>query len=407
MLFLRARAVASLPGLGGPEPGVIEMRAPLRYRLADRAPSGEPRVRRQEWNRASDWARLIRNATYGAAGSPLRLHAGELTGVTLGRGTQLIDYFNVVNPDVYHLGLDAEVRVGAARARALTDDVLAPEVLGALLEIDVAPDSFPRWARSIVVGAALAADRAAPIALSGAPPDGDDPAVAASDLFVGGGPSLAWWPWRAEDAGVGLWGEVDWQEGLGRGEHLGVIGRAALGAHAALEIKGEVIWAHERYVPRYIGPLYTLERFEAGGLGAPGPAPKLAAARALRPRDDRYWGGSVLLRTEAKSLALWVRAIAPERTPGGAGLSAALRAEPLPGWTVAGFFARNLADGLGDAISLERALVATETRVFFWQRYLYAVGRWNRRWRGAAGGGLEEVPDWHVGVGAQVRLSGT
>lgn len=87
----------------------VGLGAPVRLRLNDAAPTdgcAAPGIRCQDWDRWSDWTRILRHLDLGDWRDHFQLHVGDLTGVTLGHGELVWRYYNNLlmdewNPGVY------------------------------------------------------------------------------------------------------------------------------------------------------------------------------------------------------------------------------------------------------------------------------------------------------------------
>ncbi|MEL6180918.1 MAG: hypothetical protein AAFS10_18300, partial [Myxococcota bacterium] len=81
----------------------LALQLPLRLRLADREPEDNDLIRAEDWDEVAEFMRVVRLAEYGVPDDPLYVRAGELSGATLGHGTIMNRYYNVIDVDHYQL----------------------------------------------------------------------------------------------------------------------------------------------------------------------------------------------------------------------------------------------------------------------------------------------------------------
>jgi hypothetical protein len=202
-------------------------------------------LRDNDWDEKSEYLSILRYAVYQYGANrddrdfDLSLAAGELVGVTLGRGALMRQYASGLHVDHRRLGLELRTGTKAWRGDVVVDDVAAPRIVGARLlhRID-----------AIELGAQVASDLSLP--------DGDARhavVMVATEQAIGGS--------TAGDTLEGsLYLSEAWQVGFGGGVHAG----SRVGVIFPEEIKvglfGEARLATSGYVPRWFGPLYEAER---------------------------------------------------------------------------------------------------------------------------------------------------
>ena len=111
----------------------IAPRLPIRFRLLDKSPKDRSILRKQDWDEASDWMRLLAYFRYGHVGSPLYIRVGELTGVSLGHGTIVSRYYNNVNMDHYQGGIYTYFDQDLIGGEVIVDNILGPEMVATRL----------------------------------------------------------------------------------------------------------------------------------------------------------------------------------------------------------------------------------------------------------------------------------
>lgn len=121
----------------------FELGGALRIRLLDAPPAQRAEdhggfLRREDWDERSDFGQLLRELWLGSEDSRVRLRAGPLRRLTLGRGLLINRYSNRLNPNYHPAGGVATFDGGPFQAQALASDLLAPRLFAAQLTGDVA-----------------------------------------------------------------------------------------------------------------------------------------------------------------------------------------------------------------------------------------------------------------------------
>src|SRR5690554_232776 len=140
------------------------LQVPLRLRLADRDPQQNSLLREEDWLELSDYLRIIRRLEYGTINDPLYLRLGELGGASLGNGTLIGGYYNVITTDHYRLGLRAHLDLEKYGVELLANNLASPNLLG--LRAHLRPTTFIedvlRTLDRLQLGASLVTDLRAP-----------------------------------------------------------------------------------------------------------------------------------------------------------------------------------------------------------------------------------------------------
>lgn len=257
----------------------VGLGAPLRLRMHDADPQdacATPGLRCQDWDRWSDWTRVLRHLDIGEPNDPVQVHVGDLTGVTLGHGELLWRYYNNQlfdewNPGVYLSAQQRDWGFSAVMRHALQWSMAAARASGR-------PVSRGWW-RSLEFGVQAAAERRRRSVV------GD--VAAGGWRFVEGlsdQPQLN----VVLDLSQPLWRGQGWVLGSWVAGGIQGVDRPALGAHAGLRLQAAsatrsvAITAEARvgdrdYLPARFDPSYELTL--AGGRASSNPG------AALR------WGG--------------------------------------------------------------------------------------------------------------------
>ena len=143
----------------------LAIQSPLRLRVADNTPEDDGILRGQDWDGRSDWARIVRSVRFQKTfvDGKVDLHGGELNGIHQGYGEIVCHYFNSIDMDHYHGGIDGFADVRGNGLELMLDDVIAPAIFTG--RIFLAPFSwFSRrpLARRFQIGVYLFVDKGVP-----------------------------------------------------------------------------------------------------------------------------------------------------------------------------------------------------------------------------------------------------
>lgn len=274
----------------------IGLGAPLRLRVHDADPKDScatPGLRCQDWDRWSDWTRLLRHLDIGDSRDPYQLHVGDLTGVTLGHGELLWRYynnqlFNEWNPGVYLTAQQRDWGFSAVMRNALEWSMAAARASGKPVTRG--------WWRSLEFGVQAAVERRSRGVVSDIPAGGwrfhqelsSDPQInVVLDLSQ---PLLSGQGWL-----LGSWlaGGVQGVDQPALGGHFGLRLHAA-SATRSLAITAEGRVGDPGYLPARFDPSYELT---------------LAGARtAASPVSGAQWGGRGSLEMSASGIGRTVLA---------------------------------------------------------------------------------------------------
>ncbi|WP_338262372.1 hypothetical protein [Corallococcus caeni] len=117
---------------GGPEFG-LNLGAPIRLR----AWGGPGRVRREDWDRLSDWGQLVRGLKLGSDAAPVGIWLGALEDYSLLSAHLVRRYSNRTNPDYHPAGGFLTGTAGPLYTEAFASDVLGARMMGGEVALDV------------------------------------------------------------------------------------------------------------------------------------------------------------------------------------------------------------------------------------------------------------------------------
>lgn len=374
----------------------IELIAPLRLRLRDDDPQDNELIRTQDWDQNADLLRILRTLRYGDSTTPVALALGATGPQSIGHGTLVFNYFNLISPDLYQLGLVARADQPWGGLKLMADDLLDPS-------LTVARASFYP-ATSLAIGATFMADWKAPTRLAEAPDGslvvapGQQPQIAQTSRAIWWGADLTWWT-TLSPLIWSLYADLNWHTQRGQGAHLGSQIAAALGP-LKWRLRAELTLSWGGYIPRYVGPLYELDRLQSAGFNAPIPLPRARLATTLNQSARPGFFADMELRIDPLEAALTIAASQQGQDATTSTIFAMLHLHPTQDLWLASTLAHQ---GSWDVFGSGRALWLNEAR-YNLTSWLYAHGRFNRLWRLHPEGRFEGIPEAFLGLGVDVAL---
>ncbi|QRK10011.1 hypothetical protein JQX13_07900 [Archangium violaceum] len=129
-------------GVRGGEEFEFELGAPLRLNLWDQEPKQtgpdySGRLRRQDWDEASDFAQILRGLRIGRDDGRFQLRAGAFSTYTLGAGWLVNRYHNRISPDYHPAGANFTAYLGPTRVELFASDVLARRLFAGEFRLDL------------------------------------------------------------------------------------------------------------------------------------------------------------------------------------------------------------------------------------------------------------------------------
>jgi len=386
----------------------IAPRLPMRLRLIDESPETDGVVRKEDWDEASDWARLLAFVQYGGYGQAFFVRYGELNGVTIGHGSLVNRYFNTIDVDHYQGGLFAGLDGGFAGGEVLLDNVLDPELFvgrGYVRPFSLF-ESWPRVVRDLKFGVTAGADVEAPLAVA-----------------TGHGGFFAhpdWQPVVLADEVAGLFGvdvevpavslphldlvpylDVATVDGKGAGLHLGTYFNVRFNRRNTLNLRLEYRFQGEGYEPGYISPFYEIQRFSH--LGGDPKLDLLRRGEIGHEHSGFYVEGDLKLGTVFRYTALY----ATRGGKRGQDLMMRLRLRDVGPLRLSLFFGRVGFDGLDNLFAADRTVWGTSLRVLLTDWFFVTgtvVNEWWLRHEEDGAGYFETTTNFSFGVGLQIQV---
>ena len=383
--------------------------APLNLRTVDEDPQDEGVVRREDWDEASEWFRILRFVEVGhPRKGPLYARYGELVANTMGHGTIVDAYYNSIDLDHYQGGLAFRLDLGPFGGELLADNLADPSVLGTRL--------FARPVRIVTGDTGLLGRLTTAISIVTdlfAPTRAilDDEKV--QEISETGFP-------RATREGTTLIGfdlelplldsdelvvmpylDLNSHIGAGGGAHLGVLNLWEPSDSFRLSIRLEARLLGPGYLPGYISALYEIERFRYRNA-----VPKLAYARSDEADVTNGGGMAELGATIFDALVVKGRYEGSGRVSDDSMWLQASLPYLGPFRMQATYLKRN-ADSFESLFDPDGAMLVADARYKFFGP-LVAQALFSREWRverdGAERGSYKTTDTWEVGVLAELEF---
>lgn len=379
----------------------LALQAPIRLVVSDGAPEQEGLIRERDWDRTGDYLRILRSISYGRPSEALYLRGGELTLRTLGHGTIVDGYTNVIGPDRFEFGVESNINTKYGGLEFLLDDVTQPQVVGGRLY--ARPWGFfdsNDFLKSVALGFTVMADVDSPVRVA---VDGDgyqlddelQPVVEASETTYAVGFDVEFVSLDSDDAALTHYfdGNILVEA---PGFHIGTLLDLNLSERFKMGIRGEVRAIGRGYIPGYFSPLHEIDRYAYLGWGVTLPEPKRRVAASIA---ESTMGGLIGVDLE---VAPWVSvgaSYAGHRGAANDSLTLSLDVGPVGPVRAGAYYFRQNFDGFGDAFDLDGSIAVAEVRSAIWGP-TYIFGSYMRSWRLLADSGYETINDWNAGIGA-------
>lgn len=422
----------------------IGVQIPLKFRVYDQDPKSDSPwyYREEDWDEFTDWLKILRFVQYAEERDPFYARVGEFGGSNIGHGTILGRYYNNLELDHFHIGLDTKVNLEQAGGEFLVNDMVVWNLVG--LRGYFRPfqvfmkDKVPAIFKRLSFGMSFITDYRAPNlpklvldSSTGNPvldKDTGNEEYAVTDkqlqLFH---ENVAWMYgfdielelYKSERILVLPYLDINTMRFETSGTHLGVLNNFLFWSTKA-EIRLEYRMMGKRYSPVYFNALYDLERVSF----LPLEELALPGATLVEPTVPKYnylmkannWlDGELQFRHGLYGELFWMIGEkfgiggSYEDYQGGFNTSWMLRAHIIKLFdaiTASTYLTRRNFDGFGDIKSLDRAFLVAEARWYF-SKPFFLFGQFQRYWQladsddpEAAGGKEYETEDtYNVGVG--------
>ncbi len=242
----------------------------------DRATENMGKLRRADWDEASDFAKIIRHLVIGGQERPFYLSLSRLYDQSFGHGTVVRHYNPNIDYNTARLGANIDISRSAIGFQAMANDLVRPDVIGALGFVrPFRPFSDNVMLRSLSVGASYVRGSNQPLGLKyekglfGPSFDQPIPQVSEKNLDLVGskfhqasvvGFDLETKIVRSEWADIKLYGDFDKMLDYDSGITLGSLFRFSFGQPAkhALRARAEVSHFGAAFLPNYFDTFHDI-----------------------------------------------------------------------------------------------------------------------------------------------------
>ncbi len=398
----------------------VGIQVPLRLRVVDEDPQNDGVFREEDWDEPSDWTRVLRYVSWGQPNDDIYARLGVLAGTTLGHGTIVDRYYNVIDADHYQTGVQLHLDFGVAGGQTFLDNLLDPEILA--LRGYVRPfrivDGMSKALQNIYVGTTLAIDFAAPNRVEGdsnhfdsegkAKPVLDDDGViqATTNTLFLWGLDIGWALQPIEWWAITPYMDINVLGATGgAGFHLGILQSFDIAKAVKIGARVEYRAMDGDYAPSYINSWYEIERFSYGKSGVP-------KGRVLKDISDTDAADETLHGWHASLDVTVLDAITisgiREDYEGSdnANLMLRLLLPYIAGFKLNAYYAKRNFGGIEEAFDLDQALLIAELKYKFWGP-MFAYATYAREWKviddiaSDDHGDYETINTWDAGIGVE------
>ncbi len=245
----------------------------------DRATQNLGKLRRADWDQASDFAKLIRYAVVGGQEQPFYLNLSRLYDQSLGHGTVIRQYNPNIDYNVARLGTVMDFNRSAIGIQGMANDLVRPDVIGMMLFVrPFRPFSESIFWRSLSAGFSWAHGVNQPRTLLYEPglftPSFDQPIPRVGDNLnlVGGkfaqmdvmGVDLEAKVLRTNESDLKVYLDYQKMREHGQGFTLGTLGRFSYGRPAwrAVRTRAEVSLFDADYMPNFFDSFHDIFQYQ-------------------------------------------------------------------------------------------------------------------------------------------------
>lgn len=396
----------------------LGVQVPLRFRVIDKDPEDDGVIREEDWDEVSDWTRVVRYISWGKPKDWIYARIGVLSGTTLGHGTLVDRYYNVIDADHYQTGIQFHLDMEYAGGTFFLDNLIDPELFGVrgyvrpLKWIDT-----HKIFQKLVVGTTLVMDAVAPLSpildanqkFRTINDDGDLEVTSSQMVLFGF--DIGWevlstsWVALEPYMDVNVLGQTG-----GAGFHLGLLSTFDIAGAVTIGTRVEYRAMDADYAPSYVNSFYEIERNDfLGG------EPKLNYFLGIdeRGEDSTVHGWHVSMDINILKAVTISALLEDYQGPDNANLLIRLLLPYIAGVKLNVYYAKRNFDSASEAFDLDRGLLVAEAKYKFWGP-MFAFARYSREWKinkdeaertgdpkTSKYGRYETINDFDFGIGAE------
>ena len=398
----------------------LGVQVPLRFRVVDEDPQNSTVLRKEDWDEVSDWTRVVRFLEWGSEKKPDPVYArlGVLSGVSLGHGTIVDRYYNVIDADHYQTGLFVKLDMGVAGGEMLLDNLIDPEIVG--VRGTIRPLTFAKLGEfydRFTVGVSLVGDVQAPrdpqydLNEDERLINDDGDLVVTTEPLWFLGLDLGWKVIATDQFALTPYMDFNIMGATqGMGFHTGLLATFKAGDAVTVGSRIEYRAVDEDYAPNYVNSWYEVERVDfRNSPYADDPNESIPKLDYYVRRSEAGQEGTLQGINGALDVTLF-KAI----TIGGtyedyqgaynSNLTLRLLLPWIAGIKVSAYYAKRNFDQFSEAFDLDGALFVADAK---WRAYgpMFVYARYSREWHlqkeGDNKGHYETINNYDVGLGAQ------
>ncbi|MFT7621886.1 MAG: hypothetical protein ACI9WU_001051 [Myxococcota bacterium] len=375
----------------------VGIQVPLRLRISDNDPKADGVFREEDWDEPSDWTRVLRYVSWGQPNDPIYARLGVLAGTTLGHGTIVDRYYNVIDADHYQTGVQVHLDFDVAGGQTFLDNLLDPEIWA--IRGYVRPfrlfEGMSKVLDGIYVGTTLAIDALAPNRIETEQNQNQTPVVDSKRNIVTKPTSVFLW---GLDIGWALnpyewWAATPYMDVNvlgstgGAGFHLGMLHTFDIAEGVVrLGTRIEYRAMDGDYAPSYINSWYEVERFSyLRRCDVNSFCHDVPKHRALKDIDEaglddtrHGWHASMDI-TILNTITLSMLAEDYEGS-NNANMMLRLLLPYIAGFKFSAYYAKRNFGGVEEMFDLDRGLLVSELKYKFWGP-MFAYAQYAREWK--------------------------
>jgi len=420
----------------------LGLQVPLNLRVWDKAPKATGDyyglIRHEDWQRPSDYIKVIRYLRLGHKRDEFYLRVGELA-ATLGHGTIMNRYLNNVDVNAFRAGSEFDINTDYGGFETVISDfgtiydTKNPDSRIFALRTYVRPVALAdpsSLANIFALGFSVVTDTNAPLAIAQSDAVVDEfgnqtapsrPIVEDGRLKVATAKAATVYGFDVEAEvlhsailDIVPYSDLNFIQGAGSGWHLGVLvtAKMPIGFDLTIPVRLEYRRLKANYLPAYFSTFYEIERYaeiDRANNASTQPDPKATYVRGLSgPGLNGYYGDLAFDFAGIFQVGAVYEDYVTTDPKIGPNIQAFLAVPALETIQFKAFYARTNIQGTNDILKFDERSMAVAQARYEVYTYVYLVGRMSRRWvlatAGPAVGTYKATDDWKFGLEIDVSF---